>query len=136
MFLDASAIIAILTGEPEATAFAGRVESATRPVTSPIAIYETVLGLARIGNIPPSDAQSLVDQFLAESGIAIVPITDDIGRGAVQAFDRFGKGRHPASLNMGDCFAYACARALRTVLLFKGADFSRTDIATIGQPYP
>ena len=53
----------------------------------------------------------------------------EIGREALRAFERFGRGRHPARLNMGDCFAYACARALDVPLLFKGEDFAQTDIA-------
>ncbi len=52
----------------------------------------------------------------------------EIGRAAMDAFDRYGRGRHPARLNIGDCFAYACARTLAVPLLFKGADFSQTDI--------
>ncbi len=61
----------------------------------------------------------------------IVPITAEIGRMAVEAFARFGRGNHPARLNLGDCFAYACARNLGVPLLFKGTDFSQTDIATV-----
>ena len=58
----------------------------------------------------------------------MVPITAEIGRGALSAFERYGTGRHPAALNMGDCFAYACARQLDMPLLFKGDDFPLTDI--------
>jgi ribonuclease VapC len=67
---------------------------------------------------------------IASAGIEIVPVTEEIGRIAVDAFDRYGKGRgHPAQLNMGDCFAYACAKAHGLPLLYKGADFSKTDLA-------
>ena len=59
----------------------------------------------------------------------VMPITVEIGRDAIETFERFGRGNHPARLNMGDCFAYACARSLGVPLLFKGDDFSQTDIA-------
>ena len=60
--------------------------------------------------------------------VEIIPITAEIGRGALTAFERYGRGRHPASLNMGDCFAYACTRALDVPILFKGDDFPLTDL--------
>jgi ribonuclease VapC len=132
MFLDASAIIAILARENEGTALAARLGQATRVQVSPIAIYEAVLGLARIGNISLTDARGVLDRFLEEVGAETIPITDTIGAGALRAFDRFGKGRHPAALNLGDCFAYACAEELRTELLFKGEDFPLTDVGELG----
>ncbi len=64
------------------------------------------------------------------AAIEILPITAEIGDLALDAFDRYGKGRHPARLNMGDCFAYACARHYRQPLLYKGDDFALTDIET------
>jgi ribonuclease VapC len=68
--------------------------------------------------------------MIKAAGIEILPITEEIGHLAIDAFDRYGKGRgHPAQLNMGDCFAYACAKAHGLRLLYKGADFSRTDLA-------
>jgi ribonuclease VapC len=129
MFVDASAIVAILVGEDEAAALAGRLDEADEPSTSPIAVYEAVLGIARIANVPVEAAQGIVDRFLEEAGIETLPVTAEIGRAAASAFGRFGKGRHPAALNLGDCFAYACASALGVPLLYKGNDFSRTDIA-------
>jgi ribonuclease VapC len=60
--------------------------------------------------------------------VQVVPLTTEIGRGALSAFERFGRGGHPAALNVGDCFAYACARELDMPLLFKGDDFLLTDI--------
>ena len=79
--------------------------------------------------MPLSDARSIVEQLLAEVAAEIIPITAEIANAAIDAFDRFGKGRHPSALNMGDCFAYACARDLQVPLLFKGDDFPQTDIA-------
>lgn len=128
MFLDASAIIAIIARESEAAALAARLRQANEVHTSPIAVYEAVLGLVRIGNTPMQDAKAVLDRFLEETKAQIVPITAEIGRGALTAFERYGRGRHPAALNMGDCFAYACARALELPILFKGDDFPLTDI--------
>jgi len=128
MFLDASAAIAIIAREGEATALAGRLRQANDVHTSPIAIYETVLGLARLGQISIRDAQAVLDRFLSEVRAQIMPITAEIGRGALSACEQYGRGRHPAALNMGDCFAYACARELDIPLLFKGDDFPLTDI--------
>ena len=129
MFLDASAIIGVVARESDASAIAARIGQAREVYTSPIAIYEAILGLARIGNTSITDAAVALDRFLDEVRAEIIPITAELGLGAVEAFDRFGKGRHPASLNLGDCFAYACARELQMPLLFKGRDFPQTDIA-------
>jgi ribonuclease VapC len=129
MFVDASALVAIIGEESDGLELAGRVRLADHIHTSAIALYEAALGLSRAKRITVADAQAALDQFVAISGARIVPITAEIGRIAIDAFDRFGRGRHPARLNMGDCFAYACARGLHVPLLFKGDDFPQTDIA-------
>jgi len=129
MFLDASVIVAIVAREADAVALATRADIAEHKFTSPVAVYEAVLGLARARGMPISAAEDAVDQYLTRANAQIIPITPEIGRAAIRAFDRYGRGRHPAQLNMGDCFAYACARALGMPLLFKGDDFSQTDIA-------
>ncbi len=126
-FLDASAIVAIIAQEEDAASLAARLDRAGEVVTSPIALFEAALGLARIGNVAPSAVMPVLDQFLVEVGARTAPIDDAIARAAVDAFERFGKGRHPAALNLGDCFAYACARRLDAALLCKGDDFPRTD---------
>jgi ribonuclease VapC len=129
MFVDASAIVAIIAAENDAAALATTLETAQRRYTSAIAIYEATLGVVRIRNGPITAARALVGDFVKRLQIETVPITDETARGALDAFERFGRGRHPARLNMGDCFAYACARGLDGPLLFRGDDFSRTDIA-------
>jgi ribonuclease VapC len=129
MFVDASAIIAIIIGEPERLAFEARLEQADRIYTSPLAIYEAVMGVARVRRLSIGDAQRALDRFVTDVSAELVPITPEIGRAAINAFERFGRGQHPVRLNMGDCFAYACARTLAVPLLFKGDDFSQTDIA-------
>ena len=129
MFVDASAIMAILARESDGPALAGRLDRAQRVYTSPLAIYETVLAIARIRNISVTDAEAVANSFLAAAQIEVIPISPEIARGAINAFEQFGRGRHSARLNMGDCFAYTCARALAVPLLFKDDDFSQTDIA-------
>jgi ribonuclease VapC len=130
MFLDASAIIGIIAMEEDAASLAGRLAQARRPHTSAVAVFEAAAGLARIANAPAVDALALVERFLGEIGATtVMPIDQVVAGVAVAAFDRFGKGRHPAALNMGDCFAYACARQLDMTLLCKGNDFPHTDIS-------
>ena len=124
MFLDASAIVAILVEESGAAALAKRLEQSAHPCTSPIAVYEAVAGVARRLNVTIRAAET----SLTSARVRVVQITAEMGRAALSAFDRYGRGRHPAALNMGDCFAYACAHQLDIPLLFKGGDFPLTDI--------
>lgn len=134
MFVDASAMVAVLTREPEADALADVLESAPSPITSPVAIFETVLGICRKRRISIEDAERSVDEFLTVSRIQCVPISQQDASRALAAFSRYGKGRqHPAQLNLGDCFAYAVAKNHRTSLLFKGQDFDKTDIRIAGR---
>lgn len=129
MFVDASAIVAILTREPEADALTACLEAAQAPTTSPIAIFEAALGLCRKRRASVAEAEEDVHAFLAAAGILIAPVTAREATTALDAFSRYGKGRgHPAQLNLGDCFAYAMARASGGTLLFKGEDFDKTDI--------
>ena len=130
MFVDVSAIVAILTREPEADALADVLESARSPITSPIATFEAVLGVCRKRHASVEEAEEDVREFLAVAGVRTVSVTERETETALAAFSRYGKGRgHPAQLNLGDCFAYAVAKNHRTALLFKGEDFDKTDIA-------
>jgi ribonuclease VapC len=130
MFIDASARLALLLQEPEAEDMAEAIEATSRCITSPIAIYEAVARISTLKRLAPAVAEIELRSVLAAAAIEIVPLTDEIGRTAVEAFERYGKGRgHPAQLNMGDCFAYACARVHGVKLLYKGDDFARTDLA-------
>jgi ribonuclease VapC len=129
MFVDASAIIAIMTEEPDADRLADVLVGAQSPITSSIAVYEATLGLCRKRRATVEAAQQKVHEFLLSAGIRPVAIAPDESDRALDAFSRYGKGRgHPAQLNMGDCFAYAMARNNRVPLLFKGDDFTKTDI--------
>jgi ribonuclease VapC len=129
MFVDASAIVAILTDEPEADMLSDALENARSPITSPIAVYEATLAVSRKRRGGVELAQRDVHDLLQEIGVRLVAIAPDAADAAFDAFARYGKGRgHPAQLNMADCFAYAVAKAQGMSLLFKGADFALTDI--------
>lgn len=129
MFVDSSAIVAILTAEEDADALADRIDAAAAPVTSAIAIFEATLGLCRKRHATVEEARDDVRAFLDAAGIEIASIAEVEAEAALLAFSRYGKGRgHPAQLNIGDCFAYAVARTRNMPLLYKGNDFSHTDI--------
>jgi ribonuclease VapC len=97
-------------------------------MTSPLAIYEATLGFARTIAIDVTLASEGIRDFVNLTKMQIVPVDEGTVEAALTAFKRFGKGRHKAALNMGDCFAYACALQHRVPLLFKGDDFIHTDI--------
>lgn len=128
MFVDASAWTAILLEEPEAEMFREKLVDAIDVTTSAIANWETVRAVGRqtTGGVEAASLKLGALQSLA--GARVLPIGQAEQVVALQAHIRFGKGAHPARLNMGDCFAYACARNHGVPLLFKGDDFSLTDI--------
>ena len=129
MFIDTSAVVAILADEPEAADFLARIAAARRRETAPHVRLEATINLARILGLPVPAAQEMYDAFLATAGIGVVSIGDAIGRRAVAAFDTYGKGRgHAAQLNFADCLSYACASYYRSPILFKGRDFTHTDL--------
>jgi len=128
IFVDASAIVAFILAEPEAPALAAVLDRGDAAFTSPVAVYEASLAVARAKSAPLSIAQKDVRQTLRRMDVAIVEIDDEQASLALAAFERFGKGRHPAALNMGDCFAYASTASRDARILFKGDDFSQTDL--------
>jgi ribonuclease VapC len=128
MFIDASAIVAMLTDEADGQELATRMARSSHRSTSAIAVFESVAGVARKLSYSIDEARDIVAQFLTTAEIDLVGIGAEQSEAALSAFERFGKGRHPAALNMGDCFAYACAATAKVPLLFKGDDFGRTDI--------
>jgi ribonuclease VapC len=131
MFVDASAIVAILTREPQADELTGRLEQADAPLTSAVAIFEAVLGICRKRHSSVDEARNDVSEFLSAARIELVSIGAKEAETALDAFSRYGKGRgHPAQLNLGDCFAYAVAKNHHASLLFKGDDFGKTDIVS------
>jgi ribonuclease VapC len=128
MFVDASAFVAMLTREKEADTFLDLLDNAVDTITSPIAVFETVIAVARKRASSLQETERDVIEFAEEAAITVVEVTQRDCEAALQAFFRFGKGRHPAGLNMGDCFAYACAKIRNVPLLCKDDDFNRTDI--------
>lgn len=133
MFVDASAIVAILTTEPSADVLLDRLEATDPLITSPIAIFEAAAGVRRKRRSTLTEALADVREFLAMARIRTVAIEPRDIDAAIDVFGRFGKGSgHPAQLNMGDCFAYAVARGAQAPMLFVGDDFSRTDIDLAG----
>jgi len=124
--LDTSAIVAILSDEPERRAFNEIIERMTVRCLSAASLLETKMVLfARFG----PQASNAVDAFILHAAIRIEPVGAETAEIAFDAFRRFGRGSgHPAKLNYGDCFSYALAREKRAPLLFKGGDFGHTDI--------
>ena len=123
--LDTSAVVAILLAEPELVRFREIIDQADRCVISAVSRVEMSLVLegrkADIGRME-------LENFLRVAGAEVVAVTPAHADIAIDVFRRFGRGRHKAALNMGDCFSYALAKALGVPLLFKGDDFSQTDI--------
>jgi ribonuclease VapC len=128
-FIDASVIVAILNKEDDVLIQAGRLGAADDPVTSPIAVWEATVSVAKRRFEGLALASKRVRDLLAAVDARIVAIGEPEISEAVEAYAKYGKGRHDAALNMGDCFAYACARTNGATLLYKGDDFSRTDLA-------
>jgi ribonuclease VapC len=125
MILDTSAVSSIFFGEPEGDHFLQMIHGADRCRISAANFVE--LSLVIEGQLGPQAGRQL-DMFFRRGEIVIEAVTVEQAHLARQAFLDFGKGRHPAQLNFGDCFAYALAKATGEPLLFKGMDFSKTDI--------
>lgn len=126
MIVDSSALVAIVLEEAGYESVRAKLQGSARPVGigAPTA---GELGLVLSRRLD-RDAREVVLKLLAKFDVAVIPFTDDHWRMAVDAFWRFGKGRHRARLNLGDCFSYATARLARQPLLFVGDDFGHTDI--------
>lgn len=129
MMIDASAFLAILLAEEDGPKIAKRISEAKAPYTSPLAIYETATRLMNVRKITAVESEAIIRSLLNEAGIRVIHITDSMAPLALRAFEQYGRSRHPADLNFGDCFSYACAKAYRAQLLYKGNDFAQTDLA-------
>ncbi len=128
MILDTSALLAILQDEPERRSFNIAIEAAESRCISAATFVETsiVIG-ARYG----ADGLRDLDLFIAKAEIELVPVDVEQAHVAREAFLSFGKGRHPAGLNYGDCFSYALAKTRGEALLFKGEDFAQADVGPV-----
>jgi len=126
--IDTSALIALLGMEPEAARLAAAIEAdGTRLISAASILEAAVVIESRYG---PDGGREL-DLMVAKAGLSVEPVTAQQAEIAREAWRRFGKGRHPASLNFGDCFSYALARVTGEPLLFKGTDFTQTDVAVV-----
>lgn len=129
MVIDTSALLAMLTGEPESRRFIEAVEAAESRLVSAATLVEASIVIeCRYG---PDGVRDL-DLFLAKAEVEIVAVDGAQADVARRAYSRYGKGRHEAGLNYGDCFAYALASSRSEPLLFKGDDFIHTDLAAVG----
>ena len=125
MVLDTSAVLAILQNEPERRQFNEAIDAAeTRSLSTASFVECSMIVESRYG---PDGVRDL-DLFIAKAQISLAPVDDEQANLARRAFRKYGKGRHPAGLNFGDGFSYALSKALQEPLLFKGNDFSQTDV--------
>jgi len=125
MVIDTSALLAIFLAEPERKPFLEQITQAEKRLISAVSAFETGIVLeARRGEAAGRE----FDLFLGRANLEVVPVDAEQVEIARAAWRRYGKGRHPAALNFGDCFAYALAKTSGEPLLAKGLDFARTDI--------
>lgn len=129
--VDSSAIIAILLKEPERALFVSVLDDSADACCSAVSFVETfMVAMSRVPDFTFDRYIALMDGF----GIRRIPVDEQQAVMSAQAFLRFGKGRHPAKLNLGDCFSYALAKSLNAPLLYKGEDFGLTDIVAAVPP--
>lgn len=124
---DTSALVAVVLGEPDAERYLDALERTSVAISSVSIVEAAIVTEARQGPDARRDLELLIDGAVDE----IVSVDRQQAVAAVDAWRRFGRGRHPAQLNFGDCFAYAAAQLGGLPLLFKGDDFSQTDVASV-----
>lgn len=129
LFVDASAIVAILTDESDAEELAEALDAARQAISSPIAVWEAAASISRkTGRRAEAELADILS-FLRLAQVSVEPVDLEVAAVALAAFDRYGRrSGHVANLNMGDCFAYAFARQRQAGLLYKGKDFVHTDV--------
>lgn len=129
LFVDASALVAIILDETEATGLELALNAEEHRVTSGLALWEAARAIGRTVPGGAEAGMSEVERYRRGFDIELVPIGMAEATEALTAHARYGKGTgHPAALNMGDCFAYACAKTNNAKLLYKGDDFGHTDL--------
>jgi len=124
MIVDTSALIAVIRPEPLADTLAPKILSGPAVMAAP-EFLEAHMVLRRLYG---EESERILDRFMVDLGIDVVAFTTEHAREATRAFDRFGKGRHPAGLNFGDCISYALSKVSGQPLLYVGDDFSKTDV--------
>jgi ribonuclease VapC len=128
VILDSSAVVAVLRREPGHEVVLGRIAADARPGIGTPTLVETAIVLtARTG----AAARTFLARFLHEAEVAVLPFEDEHWSVALDAFERYGKGRHHAGLNLGDCLTYATARLAQEPLLALGDDFAQTDLELV-----
>jgi ribonuclease VapC len=132
VIIDTSAIMAILRDEPDAPQLGEALTQAASVSISAATLVEACMVTEGRAGPPVRDR---LERLLAAGRVEVVPFTAEHAAVAADGWRRFGKGRHPAALNLGDCFAYALAKARGEPLLFKGDDFSKTDIKAALAPH-
>lgn len=131
MVIDASAICAIIGREGDWDVYQSAIAAASDRLTHPVSLLEAAIILPRLTKKPAKTVEAMIADYCQLWRIEVAPIGPEVGQGAIEAYRTFGKGRgHPARLNLGDCFSYAVAKHAGMPLLFKGEDFSRTDLAS------
>ena len=133
MILDSSAVVAIAMQEPGHAALLQAIGRASRVGIGAPTLVKTAIVLSAQMN---RDARGVLSRFLLEGDIGVVPFTDVHFGTAMDAWLRYGRGRHPAGLNFGDCLSYATARLATEPLLFTGNDFHQTDIPSALDRFP
>ena len=131
MIIDSSAVLAILLGEADATRYENAIATAWPRRMSAVALLEAAMVVEGRGGAAAGQA---LDAVLEKASVELVAVTAEHAAAARRAWRRFGKGNHPAALNFGDCFAYALAEMTGEPLLFKGSDFTRTDVSVALPP--
>jgi ribonuclease VapC len=131
MFIDTSALVALLAQEPDAVRIAQAIEAADNPKVIALVRLEAAMVLSSVLNIGPEAADVALSKVFQAANIQVVSEDDRIASAAVAAFAEYGKGRgHPARLNLADCMVYAAAKLAGETLLFIGEDYSHTDITS------
>ncbi|MEO1297086.1 MAG: type II toxin-antitoxin system VapC family toxin [Cyanobacteria bacterium J06636_16] len=128
MVIDSSALVAILLNEAEALRLIAAISEAEHRLVSSLSFFETSIV---IGSRYQSAGLQQLDELIGNNDVILIPLTEEQSRIARQAYFIYGKGYHPAKLNLGDCCSYALAKVMKQPLLFKGNDFSQTDIETV-----
>lgn len=132
MIVDTSALLAIAWDEPERARFEDAIEAdPVRRISAAVALEGAIVMMRRAGRDAASDALTRYRQLVDQLGLEIEPVSAGQVGIAQAAYQRFGKGMHPAGLNFGDCFTYALAKETGEPLLFKGDDFSQTDLVSV-----
>jgi ribonuclease VapC len=129
IFVETSAIVAIMLAEPSAATLIGAIERSDQCLTGSHVRLEVCMVLSSRQKMTAADVNKDLDRFFQRMKVTVLPFTDDIAEAAILAFDKYGKGRNSkTSLNLADCMSYAFAKCHHLKILFTGTDFKNTDL--------